>query len=285
MSHVLGINMGDSVDKINLEVCTTALQRQQKRINPEILRLLISWRTARFLPDRPNRVCEKSLFTIFILGLGRRSLPVLVTESTTINNIYQHLSDLGLIPSAGRRYLHFNTLRGQKASWGDTGRRSDSALYTAGSSSSRSKRKRNEERMQEVLEAEDLDSDGNPVADQPPKKRKTKTKLKKAAPKRVGTDPEDEDFDGEESAESDSESEVEITNVELAEALPTETLPTRGQKFPVKNKGKGKATTTTVPNPPKSEPIPVDDNTASSSIAGPSKPAKKGLSHSLFGRI
>lgn len=79
--------------------------------------------------------------------------------------------------------------------------------------------------MQEVLEAEDLDSDGNPLADQPPKKRKTKTKHKKAAPKRVDTDPEDEDFDGEESAESDSENEVEITNVEVRYFASHLTLP------------------------------------------------------------
>ncbi|KAJ7934794.1 hypothetical protein B0H13DRAFT_1854793 [Mycena leptocephala] len=135
----------------------------------------------------------------------------------------------------------------------------------AEASSSRTKRKRDEKRMQEVLEAEDLDSDGNPVGTRPKKAAKAG---RRSRPKGrvivVDNDPDDENFTGEESTESDDEPEVVMSNGELADSLPTKraAVPPRkkasaAKKAPGKNKGKSK------------------DNDTSTSGAGPSKPAKK----------
>jgi hypothetical protein len=42
-----------------------------------------------------------------------------VTKNTTIDEIYQRLIDLGLVPSDGRSYLYF-TVETRRISWEDT---------------------------------------------------------------------------------------------------------------------------------------------------------------------
>jgi hypothetical protein len=89
------------------------------------------------------RICEKSkiqtsgsCFTIFVIGFRSRSLPVgkptlipktmirlriylVVGSDTTIEDIYQHLRRLGLIPRSGPCHFYF-TYRGRRASWDTT---------------------------------------------------------------------------------------------------------------------------------------------------------------------
>ncbi|KAF7333142.1 Transposase-like protein [Mycena venus] len=247
---------------------------------------------------RLSRVCGKSLFTIFILGACRRSLPVLVTQETSMDEIYQHLEDLTLVPSTGPRYLYFS-VKGRRTAWEDTveslGIGPMSHLFlkipvpggaddgNAEGASSHTKRKRNAERMKAVLEAEDMDSDGNPVDGQVKKAPRKKRKVKaKATP--ADTDPEDLNFTSGESEDSDSEPDVVITNEELAESLPAKTAkastrnkaPAGPVKMSANSKGKGKARAHPVPEhsplEPPSTPVNVD---ASSPVAGPSKRAKK----------
>ncbi|KAJ7794738.1 hypothetical protein B0H14DRAFT_2621657 [Mycena olivaceomarginata] len=144
-----------------------------------------------------------SVFTIFIRGLVGRSLPILVTKHTTVYKIYRHLLDLRLVPRVGLSNLYF-TVGGRRVSWDDTmeslklGPISHLDLRIrmpgganpdpeASSSSLPTKRKRDEKRMQNILTAENLDSDGNPEGDQPkksarkPRKKKARSMFQKQA--------------------------------------------------------------------------------------------------------
>ncbi|KAJ7712733.1 hypothetical protein B0H16DRAFT_554505 [Mycena metata] len=223
---------------------------------------------------RLKRVCGISLFTIFILGLSRLSLPVLVRGTTTMGDVYMHPDDLELLPSDGRHFLHFNTICGRRTSWHDTmeslGLGPMSHLYLkipvpgGVDDDGRPKRKRDDPRMQVVLDAEGLDSDGNPVDDQPPKPIKRRKHKPRRKGKDVDTEPEDEDFTGEEGSESDSDAEAQVSNSELAANLPTKKAAasrTLAQPTQSKKKGKAKADLT------------MQTTTSPSAAAGPSNAA------------
>ncbi|KAJ6584245.1 hypothetical protein B0H10DRAFT_1953973 [Mycena sp. CBHHK59/15] len=60
-----------------------------------------------------------SYFTIFIMGFRSRSLPILVDRETTIEDIYQHLKRLCLVPRTGPRRFYFTYL-GRRIAWDAT---------------------------------------------------------------------------------------------------------------------------------------------------------------------
>ncbi|KAJ7757095.1 hypothetical protein B0H16DRAFT_678344 [Mycena metata] len=68
---------------------------------------------------RLNRTCGKSKFTIFVLGLGRCSIPMVVTENTLIDDIYSQLSYLKLVPTIKHPNLYF-LASGQTVPWRDS---------------------------------------------------------------------------------------------------------------------------------------------------------------------
>ncbi|KAJ7686426.1 hypothetical protein B0H14DRAFT_2654298 [Mycena olivaceomarginata] len=117
----------------------------------------------------------------------------------------------------------------------------------ASSSNSRSKRKRNSERMGVILDAEGLNSEGDPEKSTTRKPKKQKTASKPVAE----SDPEDEDFPSSSSGEdSDSDVAMVISNEEVAESLPTKSVPTttRKSKVKAKEKAKDKSTVRTLIN-------------------------------------
>ncbi|KAJ6481381.1 hypothetical protein DFH09DRAFT_1341279 [Mycena vulgaris] len=110
------------------------------------------------------------MFTIFVLGLIRRSVPVSVRQTTTVNEVYGHLGDAGLVPSSGRDCLYF-VVNGRRASWEDDvkslnlGPMSHLHLRIAlpggvkdDPSSARGKHKRTEARMQGSADAQNITS-------------------------------------------------------------------------------------------------------------------------------
>ncbi|KAJ7916644.1 hypothetical protein B0H13DRAFT_2658201 [Mycena leptocephala] len=70
---------------------------------------------------RMKQVCEKSVppFTIFIRGISRLSMPLRVSLSTTMHDIYQRLKGLRLVPGTRDDSIYFKA-GGRKASWVDT---------------------------------------------------------------------------------------------------------------------------------------------------------------------
>ncbi|KAK7042062.1 Transposase-like protein [Favolaschia claudopus] len=178
---------------------------------------------------RLNRVCGKSLFTIFILGAFGRSLPILVNVTTCLDDIYNHLEDLHLIPRNRRSQFYF-TADGQQVTSGST-------LHSLGIGplSHLSLRIR-------ILGGADEE------ADRPTKKkvkRKPKPKPTTAARAAEGdnTDPEDKDFTSGATSDSDSEASITMTNEEIANSLPTKTstLAPRRKAPSKKDKGKNRA--------------------------------------------
>ncbi|KAJ7845133.1 hypothetical protein B0H14DRAFT_3455163 [Mycena olivaceomarginata] len=118
-------------------------------------------------------------------------------------------------------------------------------------SSSRSHRKRNTKRLDEFIQAEQLDEFGNPTPSRQSTKRKRARKPKKSAPVE-NSDPEDSDFSGEDTS-SNSDIEEVISNDELAASLPSKTISPRshsraGKPPKKKSKGKGKAVEPPVPS-------------------------------------
>ncbi|KAJ7805982.1 hypothetical protein B0H14DRAFT_2610771 [Mycena olivaceomarginata] len=207
---------------------------------------------------RLNRVCGKSIFTIFILGLNNRSLPLR-------KSFFLHLGSLGLVP--GLQFVDF-VHRGRLILWEDTieslgigplshlhlrflvpgGANKD--VPEASSSNSRSKRKRNSERMGVILDAEGLNSEGEPEKSTTRKPKKQKTASKPVAE----SDPEDEDFP---------------RTVTVAESLPTKSVPTttRKSKVKAKEKAKDKSTATPVPKGKKNKGKEKAVDSASQTIA------------------
>ncbi|KAJ7321009.1 hypothetical protein DFH08DRAFT_970311 [Mycena albidolilacea] len=238
-----------------------------------------------------------SVFTVFIRGLGGCSLPILVTKYTTVYEIYQHLLDLGVVPKTGINNLFF-TVGGRRVSWDDTmeslklGPISHLDLRIrvpgganpdpeASSSSLPAKRKRNEKRMQNILTAEDQDSDGNPEGNRPKKSARKSRKKKARRDDTAKTDAEDNDFSSGSESDSDSDVELVMTNEELADSLLAKTVvegsrrktsqPVKPTKNPAKSKGKGKGKAM-VSEPP----VVIPDATAESNTdTGSSKAAKK----------
>jgi hypothetical protein len=88
------------------------------------------------------------------------------------------------------------------------------------SSSLPTKRKRDEKRMQNILTAEDLDSDGNPEGDQPKKSARKPRKKKARRDDTTQTDAEDNNFSSGSESDSDSDVELAVTNEEVF-PLPT----------------------------------------------------------------
>ncbi|KAK6985093.1 hypothetical protein R3P38DRAFT_3210432 [Favolaschia claudopus] len=173
--------------------------------------------------------------------------------TTCLDDIYNHLEDLHLIPRNRRSQFYF-TADGQQVTSGST-------LHSLGigplshlslririlggadeggeGSASRSKRKRDTTHMSEIIQAEDLDSDGNPEADRP-----TKKKVKPRAAEGDNTDPEDKDFTSGATSDSDSEASITMTNEEIANSLTPprlRTLPPRRKAPSKKDKGKNRA--------------------------------------------
>ncbi|KAJ7330967.1 hypothetical protein DFH08DRAFT_940207 [Mycena albidolilacea] len=198
---------------------------------------------------RVNTVCGKSRFTIFVTGFRSRSLPVLVTDHTTVADIYHYLMSIGIVPS-GLQQLYFTHL-GRRVAWADNWVHwvwghclicicvfvSREAQMKPGPS--RPVRTRNPEReqlMKDVYNEEKLDEFGNV-------KKPTRTTVKrKRKEKPVNTDSEDNDFRGNsDSSTDDSEIEDVIANDEVAASLPTHTLPknaSRKGKAPEKKRAK-----------------------------------------------
>ncbi|KAJ6502973.1 hypothetical protein DFH09DRAFT_1289591 [Mycena vulgaris] len=117
-----------------------------------------------------KRACAITMFTIFVLGLIRRSVPVSVRQTTTVNEVYGHLGDAGLVPSSGRDCLYF-VVNGRRASWEDDvkslnlGPMSHLHLRVAlpggvkdDPSSARGKHKHTEARMQGSADAQNITS-------------------------------------------------------------------------------------------------------------------------------
>ncbi|KAJ6616751.1 hypothetical protein B0H10DRAFT_1375817 [Mycena sp. CBHHK59/15] len=151
--------------------------------------------------------------------------------------------------------------------------------------------------MAEYLEAEGQDEYGNPipakparrrvrhpqnhkVSDNPPGKGKRKGKEKAKASKESGaegsTDDDDPDFNSSQSSDSESSSsdEVEILNDELADSLPSKTIPTRpGGSAPKRKLGRnGEQPPRKKPHRSNSASDPTSSSTPSTS-ATPSAPA------------
>ncbi|KAJ7088224.1 hypothetical protein C8R43DRAFT_298081 [Mycena crocata] len=197
---------------------------------------------------RINALCGTGGFTVFIIGLASCSLPLFVTDDTTVGEIYEHLVWLGLVPKRSCQQLYF-ALRGRRVDWSDTmqclglgtlshlelritipGGASNAGPSQA--SSSRPQRNKDTSLMTELLAEEHLDEFGKPRKNRPAdgsRIRKRKRKQKTV----VNTDSEDGDFTGSDSG-SDSDSEIEevISNEEVADSLPSKTV----------NKGKARAT-------------------------------------------
>ncbi|KAJ7787317.1 hypothetical protein B0H14DRAFT_3580541 [Mycena olivaceomarginata] len=64
-----------------------------------------------------NTLCETERYTIFIRGFSSRSLPILVTDDTTVSDVYDHLELLGLVPS--RLHQLYFTHLGRRVAWVD----------------------------------------------------------------------------------------------------------------------------------------------------------------------
>ncbi|KAJ7501664.1 hypothetical protein B0H11DRAFT_2224539 [Mycena galericulata] len=64
---------------------------------------------------RLERTCGKHRFTIFILGVHHRSLPMAVTAALTPDDLYSRLAELGLAP-ASRKCFCFS-YRGRRIPW------------------------------------------------------------------------------------------------------------------------------------------------------------------------
>ncbi|KAJ7922619.1 hypothetical protein B0H13DRAFT_1865636 [Mycena leptocephala] len=141
-------------------------------------------------------------YTIFVIGLKSRSLPVLYA-------LYGHLISLGLVPT-NRQHLYF-THGGRRVNWTDTMQSlglgplshlqmrvivPGGANAEAGSSR-RPGQYKDSTRMADILAAEGVDEFGNP------EKAKTSVKRKRKAKKPVNSDPEDEDFATSEESESE----------------------------------------------------------------------------------
>ncbi|KAF7372351.1 Transposase-like protein [Mycena venus] len=132
-------------------------------------------------------------------------------------------------------------------------------------SSSRPNRTRNTTRIDVILEAERVDEDGNPENHRKPVKRKRPSKSKV---KPVDSDPDDSDFETDENgnestSSSDSDIEEILPNTELADSLPTKTVPEKSQRRrtekPPRKKSKGRAKATDPPEEPitSTPPVPV----------------------------
>ncbi|KAJ7305612.1 hypothetical protein DFH08DRAFT_1089004 [Mycena albidolilacea] len=190
---------------------------------------------------RVNTVCGKSRFTIFVTGFRSRSLPVLVTDHTTVADIYHYLMSIGIVPS-GLQQLYLTHL-GRRVAWADNwvhwvwGH----CLICICVFVSREAQMKRDKVLQtglslDVYNEEKLDEFGNV-------KKPTRTTVKrKRKEKPVNTDSEDNDFRGNsDSSTDDSEIEDVIANDEVAASLPTRTLPknaSRKGKAPEKKRAK-----------------------------------------------
>ncbi|KAJ7876970.1 hypothetical protein B0H13DRAFT_2347391 [Mycena leptocephala] len=215
----------------------------------------------------------------------------------TADDLYCCLTDLGLVP-ANRTCFYF-TYQGRRIAWEEaigaygvsnlSHLQLNLAVLGGGkqahpdqpiASSSRPRRDRDTTRIDEVLEAEQMDSDGNPENPRKSTKRKrpTKSKPKVKAKPIVNSDPEDLDFETDESddtSSSSNESDIEevLPNAELADSLPTKTIPENSRRRhrsnqPPKKKVKGKAKATDPPEQP-------DSSTQPSTPVQPSTAPKK----------
>ncbi|KAJ7504988.1 hypothetical protein B0H11DRAFT_1905059 [Mycena galericulata] len=118
-------------------------------------------------------------------------------------------------------------------------------------SSSRPRRERDTTRLEEVLQAEQMDEEGNPENPRTSAKRKRAAKSKRKAKPVENSDAEDMDYGTDENGDassdsSDSDVEEVLPNSELADSLPTKTIPENSRRRrtdpkPPKEKSKGKA--------------------------------------------
>ncbi|KAJ7897867.1 hypothetical protein B0H14DRAFT_3424731 [Mycena olivaceomarginata] len=234
---------------------------------------------------RMNTVCGKSRFTIFVTGFRSRSLPVLVTDHTTVADIYRYLMSIGIVPS-GLQQLYFTHL-GRRVAWADKmgslGLGALSHLHLrvrvlGGANEdgpepgpSRPVRTRNSEReqlMKDVYNEEKLDEFGNV-------KKPTRTTVKrKRKEKPVNTDSEDNDFRGNsDSSTDDSEIEDVIANDEVAASLPTRTLPKNAsRKGKAPEKKRAKRTQNDSPAPSTSTSTATANTTTASTSTNPGPP-------------
>ncbi|KAJ7080219.1 hypothetical protein B0H15DRAFT_804195 [Mycena belliarum] len=167
---------------------------------------------------RRKALFQEEWYTIFIMGLNSRSLPVLVTDDTTIGEIYEHLRYTSLtadVGSAGPKLLDHWALEHFHISI------CTSLFLAALPGNTQPARTHGKSRMEEVLAAEHLDEFGMP---ENPRSKRAAPRKRKAKP--VNTDSEDEDFGGgDDDSDSDSEIEVVLSNEEVADSLPSRTLP------------------------------------------------------------
>ncbi|KAJ6616177.1 hypothetical protein B0H10DRAFT_1949377 [Mycena sp. CBHHK59/15] len=168
------------------------------------------------------------------------SFSSLVTDDTTVGEIYDYLMSLGLVPKSSRQQLYF-THGGRRVAWDDTMQSlelgalshlhmrvpvpggADPGGPEAGPSR-QSGRSKDPSRMEELLAAEQLDEFGNPEKSR--SKRAPAPAKRKRKAKRVNTDSEDNSFEGSDESDSDdSKIEEIIPNDEVAASLPSRTLP------------------------------------------------------------
>ncbi|KAJ7460488.1 hypothetical protein B0H11DRAFT_163662 [Mycena galericulata] len=92
---------------LNLFLCLGLLERW--KLIPNFLALnQVKWFERRFYhrshasfirPDRLAKLIEADIFTVFILGAGRTSLPMLVSKTTTAEEVLETLRQNGYLPS------------------------------------------------------------------------------------------------------------------------------------------------------------------------------------------
>ncbi|KAJ7488756.1 hypothetical protein B0H11DRAFT_1912906 [Mycena galericulata] len=188
-----------------------------------------------------------------------------VTGYMTAGDLYQRLADLGLVPT--KRTCFYFTYRGRRIPWEDAigaygvAQLSHLQLHLVvlgganedqpTASSSRPRRERDTTRLEEVLQAEQMDEEGNPENPRTSAKRKRAAKSKRKAKPVENSDAEDMDYGTDENGDASSDSsdpdvEEVLPNSELADSLPTKTIPENSRRRrtdpkPPKKKSKGKA--------------------------------------------
>ncbi|KAJ7856960.1 hypothetical protein B0H14DRAFT_3135922 [Mycena olivaceomarginata] len=168
---------------------------------------------------------------------GALLLFFVVTKYTTAGEIYSHLSDRLLwtdtVGSVGLGPMSHLFLRIQVPG----------GATDAPEASSRSRRDRNTKRLDEFIELEKLDEFGNPEATKQSTKRKRPHKRQNPLPAE-NSDPDDLDYSADDNSSSDDDIQEIISNEELADSLPSKTLPESSRRpkdsAPPKKKSKGK---------------------------------------------
>ncbi|KAJ7702129.1 hypothetical protein B0H16DRAFT_1832102 [Mycena metata] len=223
--------------------------------------ILLGSRLTTALQSTPQELAY--CLTYLSIQTGCLLLFYVVTNCTRAREIYSQLSKLGLVPTAA--VCFYFTFDRRRMLWMDTvgsvglgplshlhlrlrvlGGADAAEPDEPEASSSRSKRDRKTStRLNDAMQAEKVDEFGNPELTTQAQKRKRAHKSTKSTAAQ-NSDPEDLDFSGDDSGRSsDSDVEEVVGNQELADSLPTKTIPERSRQRsapkPPKKRAKEKA--------------------------------------------